>query len=198
VGTNRGEIQLWDVNQKEKVDQLENHSGRVGSLAWSKEMLTSGSRDRSILHWDTKQTRGPVAKLLSHRQEVCGLQWSNDDTKLASGGNDNRLHVWDAAMLNAPVLSYSEHTAAVKALSWSPHHVCNLLVFINNVVLTQLNWNRLGKPACKWGRYRRSTYSLLEYSNVQCGFHAGHRYSFASLQCCLVKNVERAGLNSRI
>lgn len=29
-----------------------------------------------------------------HRQEVCGLKWS-DDNQLASGGNDNKLFVFD-------------------------------------------------------------------------------------------------------
>jgi cell division cycle 20-like protein 1 (cofactor of APC complex) len=34
------------------------------------------------------------AKLLGHKQEVCGLKWSFDEQQLASGGNDNKLLVW--------------------------------------------------------------------------------------------------------
>ncbi len=33
-------------------------------------------------------------KMMGHKQEVCGLKWSFDDTQLASGGNDNKLMIW--------------------------------------------------------------------------------------------------------
>jgi len=53
-----------------------------------------------IYHRDIreKDTR-PFKKCAAHRQEVCGLRWSNDDgansSLLASGGNDNKVFVWD-------------------------------------------------------------------------------------------------------
>ena len=62
-----------------------------------------------------------IETLAGHRQEVCGLKWSLDETQLASGGNDNRLLIWNAASLKVPSMKFSEHQAAVKAIAWSPH-----------------------------------------------------------------------------
>merc|ERR1712232_865423 len=35
VGTNRGEVQLWDTLQRKKVRSMAGHSSRVGALAWT-------------------------------------------------------------------------------------------------------------------------------------------------------------------
>jgi len=61
-----------------------------------------------------------MAKLIGHKQEVCGLKWNCEDGQLASGGNDNRLLVWDK-LSTTPLYKFTDHTAAVKAISWSPH-----------------------------------------------------------------------------
>ena len=57
-------------------------------------MLSSGSRDKSILHRDCRIKNNFFAKLEGHKQEVCGLKWSPDEQQLASGGNDNKLLIW--------------------------------------------------------------------------------------------------------
>ena len=46
-----------------------------------------------------------VQKLVGHKQEVCGLKWSFDDSQLASGGNDNKLLVWNMHQ-NSPVMKF--------------------------------------------------------------------------------------------
>ncbi len=96
------------------------HSGRVGSLAWNEHILSSGSRDRTILHRDVRESNQWISKLTGHCQEVCGLKWNTNENKLASGGNDNRLFVWDG-LDTRPLYKFSEHTAAVKAIAWNPH-----------------------------------------------------------------------------
>lgn len=60
------------------------HTGRVGALAWNGHTLSSGSRDRKILQRDTRATEAYQSALLSHKQEVCGLEWSPDEQHLAS------------------------------------------------------------------------------------------------------------------
>ena len=88
-------------------------------LTGIKVILTSGSRDNTIVNHDVRAADHHVSTLYSHRQEVCGLRWSPDGHQLASGGNDNLLNIWD--LNNAtPVFSLTAHTAAVKALSWCP------------------------------------------------------------------------------
>ncbi|KAJ3119864.1 substrate-specific activator of APC-dependent proteolysis [Physocladia obscura] len=122
IGTNKGAVEVWDIEAKKKLHELIGHTSRVGSIAWCGNLLTTGSRDRSILMRDIRLApRESEMKLTSHKQEVCGLKWDNEDNRLASGGNDNRLLIWDLKKIEKPVLTYSEHTAAVKAIAWSPH-----------------------------------------------------------------------------
>ncbi|KAJ3682035.1 hypothetical protein LUZ60_014608 [Juncus effusus] len=120
VGTNLGKVQIWDASRCKRVRTMESHRLRVGALAWSSSLLSSGSRDKSILHHDIRAQDDYISKLTGHKSEVCGLKWSYDNRELASGGNDNRLLVWNGHS-TSPVLKYSEHTAAVKAIAWSPH-----------------------------------------------------------------------------
>ncbi|CAI9288948.1 unnamed protein product [Lactuca saligna] len=120
VGTSNGEVQIWDVFGCKKVRTMEGHRSRVGALAWNSSMLSSGSRDKSVLQRDPRVEQDFVSKLNGHKSEVCGLKWSYDNRELASGGNDNRLFVWNQHSTQ-PVLKYCEHTAAVKAIAWSPH-----------------------------------------------------------------------------
>jgi cell division cycle 20-like protein 1 (cofactor of APC complex) len=98
------------------------HTARVGTMAWNDHILTSGSRDRQILHRDVRCQENVIKKLSGHIQEVCGLKWNTQDNQLASGGNDNRLFVWDK-MSETPRYRFSGHSAAVKAITWSPHQV---------------------------------------------------------------------------
>jgi cell division cycle 20-like protein 1 (cofactor of APC complex) len=122
VGTNKGEVQVWDVVQKKKVRTMGGHSARIGTLSWNGPMLASGSRDRLIYLRDVRVQPQYTHRLCAHKQEVCGLKWSFDEpASLASGGNDNKLLVWDIKNSSQPVSKFAEHSAAVKAIAWSPH-----------------------------------------------------------------------------
>ena len=97
----------------------------MGTLAWCPRgvgsgILTSGSKDRHIVHMDPRSPT-PVAKSVSHKQEVCGLQWSLDGQQLCSGGNDNKLVLWGVQSLEHETAVLRGHTAAVKAIAWSPY-----------------------------------------------------------------------------
>lgn len=122
VGTNRGEVQLWDTVKCKKVRTMGGHSARVGTLNFSGASLASGSRDRLIYLRDVRAQAPYTHRLAAHKQEVCGLKFSFDEpASLASGGNDNKLLVWDIKNPSQPVSKFSEHSAAVKAIAWSPH-----------------------------------------------------------------------------
>ncbi|KAL8901944.1 MAG: hypothetical protein Q9192_000245 [Flavoplaca navasiana] len=120
IGTSKGLVQIWDAERCRRLRTMTGHSARVGALAWNDHILSSGSRDRSILHRDVRQPDQWLRKLTGHKQEVCGLRWNAEDGQLASGGNDNQLMVWDKLNAN-PLWKLTEHTAAVKAIAWSPH-----------------------------------------------------------------------------
>ncbi|TPX69774.1 hypothetical protein SpCBS45565_g02221 [Spizellomyces sp. 'palustris'] len=121
VGTDTGLVQLWDVEKEKKVRQFKGHTKRVGTIAWNGELLTSGSRDKTIMQRDARIRYGHVSILNAHTAEVCGLKWSPDETQLASGGNDNQLIIWDKRSDTPIWTPASPHQAAVKALTWSPH-----------------------------------------------------------------------------
>lgn len=121
IGTNKGEVQIWDAEKCKKIRTMTGHTGRVGCLAWNDHILSTGSRDRSIFHRDVRIPAHHIRELKGHRQEVCGLRWNTQTNQLASGGNDNKLFVWEKTN-ELPLYRFSEHTAAVKAIAWSPHH----------------------------------------------------------------------------
>lgn len=120
VGTNLGEVHIWDINKVKKVRTLDGHTARVGTLAWGQDCMATGSRDKSILLRDVRSPRGFYERLNGHKQEVCGLKWSYDNQMFCSGGNDNKLLIWTPRS-SEPIFKTNKHKAAVKALAWSPH-----------------------------------------------------------------------------
>lgn len=123
IGTARAQTQLWDVAAEKQVRSMNGHSARVSALAWNNHVLTSASRDTTIVNHDVRIQQHHIATLRHHQQEVCGLQWSPDGSMLASGANDNLLCIWDNATeaVQAPRHVLTDHQAAVKALAWCPH-----------------------------------------------------------------------------
>jgi len=103
-----------------KVRTFKGHTNRVGSLSWSTSLLSTGSRDKTILNRDLRDAKQFISCFEGHKQEVCGLKWSPDEQMLCSGGNDNKLLVWNPKS-SEPVLKFCDHQAAVKAVAWSPH-----------------------------------------------------------------------------
>ena len=54
IGTSDGELQTWDVQKQKPVKTFYGHSGRIGCIAWNNSMLSSGSRDKTILNRDLR------------------------------------------------------------------------------------------------------------------------------------------------
>ena len=120
-GDGEGVVRLLDVCKHRLVAEFPSHQARVGSLAFNGSLLASGSRDRSVLVRDLRESQAhSVHKHTSHKQEICGLKWSFDGLQLASGGNDNKLVLF-SSVKNQELHSFTQHQAAVKAIAWSPH-----------------------------------------------------------------------------
>lgn len=117
VGDSSACITLYDVNAGRPMRTVFAHRDRVAALAWNGAVLSSGSRDSTIVHCDIR-CESSFLRVTGHTQEVCGLRWSPDGSELASGGNDNHMCVWEAT--SATPRFVASHNAAVKALAWCP------------------------------------------------------------------------------
>lgn len=125
IGNSTGAVELWDCSKVKRLRVMDGHSARVGSLAWNSFLVSSGSRDGTIIHHDVRSREHKISSLAGHTQEVCGLKWSTDFKYLASGGNDNLVNVWALASSGVgtatePLHKFNEHQAAVRALAWCP------------------------------------------------------------------------------
>lgn len=54
LGTNNGELHLWDLNKMKRVRVMEGHDDRIASIAWNNEIVCTGSRDKTILQRDPR------------------------------------------------------------------------------------------------------------------------------------------------
>ena len=185
VGTSNGATQLWDVHATKQLRSMDGHTDRVGALAWNRHILTSGSRDTTIINHDVRVARHNVSTMAKHTQEVCGLAWSNDGEILASGGNDNLLCLWDASTSSSssqpvqPRFQMTDHQAAVKALAWSPHerHLLatgggtadRCIKFWNSQTGALLNSIDTGSQVCalQWNPFEKEILSSHGYARNQ-------------------------------
>lgn len=49
---------------------MSGHSARVGTLAWKRHVLSSGSRDSTIIQHDVRMPNHKMATFTGHEQEV--------------------------------------------------------------------------------------------------------------------------------
>ncbi|PRP87910.1 hypothetical protein PROFUN_02647 [Planoprotostelium fungivorum] len=120
VGTGDACIQLWDVEKQTMLSSTSDHAARVNALSWNGTLLSSASKDQTIITRDTRLRNPSISVMEGHTQEICGLKWSPNGMQLASGANDNTLKIWELRNSSAPRFDLKHHTAAVKAIDWCP------------------------------------------------------------------------------
>lgn len=120
IGTENGDVQLWDIEDQTLVRTMKGHESRVGVMSWNQAILSTGARSGSIFNHDVRIADHKVSELNGHTSELCGLEWRADGAQLASGGNDNLVNIWDARLLTVSKWTKTNHKAAVKALAWCP------------------------------------------------------------------------------
>ncbi|KRZ78520.1 Cell division cycle protein 20 -like protein, partial [Trichinella papuae] len=119
-------VELWDVEQMQRIRRMEGFSARIAAMDWRDQLLTSGDKKGRILHHDMRCKGSTVTSVAAHKAQICGLTWSPSGCYLASGGDDNVVNIFSYSGSNSsnglanPVCVFKEHRAAVKALSWNP------------------------------------------------------------------------------
>ncbi|CAA7406705.1 unnamed protein product [Spirodela intermedia] len=181
VGFTDSTVQIWDTAAARQVRVLRGHRDRVSSLSWNCNLLSSGSRDASIINHDVRAGASSASRFQGHSSEVCGLRWSAGGNLLASGGNDNRVFVWEAPNRRSSrhLHRLHGHSAAVRALAWSPHQP-NLLASGGGTADRSIKfWNTqagscattvdTGSQVCalEWNRHRSEILSAHGFSRNQ-------------------------------
>ncbi|KAM9360205.1 cell division cycle protein 20 homolog B-like [Symphorus nematophorus] len=123
VGTRRGDIQLWDVEQKQNMSCLPSHLSVVRALSWKQCLLSSGSVLGHIHHLDPRAP-APLVGAAVQKDGICSLQWSPGGDQLASGSTEGLLCIWDSDVTGLsrsrqPITAVRQPTA-VKVIGWCP------------------------------------------------------------------------------
>ncbi len=121
IGLKDGAVIIYDINNLKIKNAFFSHKKKIGmfsSFQANPNIFTSGAHDNKIIHFDVRM-KVPI-KILSnkHKEEICGLKWSNDSQILASGGNDNKLILWNS-FDEKPLHIFNAHESAVRAIAWS-------------------------------------------------------------------------------
>jgi WD40 repeat protein len=179
LGMTDGSIELWDTIKNVQIRTMTGQIARVCSLSWNGYILSSGSKDSSILNHDVRIRDHVLNSIIGHNQEVCSLKWSPDGSYLASGGNDNILNIWDINNTSYPRNKFTDHTAAVKAISWCPWQKGLLstgggskdrcIKFWNVDTGNLINSIDVGSQVCAllWDKHERELISSHGYSKNQ-------------------------------
>ncbi|MFK7820002.1 MAG: protein kinase [Planctomycetaceae bacterium] len=91
-----GGVCVWDLETRQKLRKFS--SPPVGWLALSPDdrTLAVGSFDHNVVLWDM-ETGNRLQTIQAHPEEVNGVAFSQDGTRLATLSIDGVLRIWDAA-----------------------------------------------------------------------------------------------------
>ncbi|KAM9811035.1 cell division cycle protein 20 homolog B-like [Neosynchiropus ocellatus] len=125
LGTLRGDMQLWDVEQTQNLRFLASHLSAVRALSWKQQLLSrlaSGSTDGQLHVWDDVTVLGkPHQPLVTMKQPtavkaVGWCPWMTDVIATGGGWNDGKIRIWDTNS-GSCVTSVDTHSQ-ICALRW--------------------------------------------------------------------------------
>ncbi len=72
----------------------------VGFSPFDDFLVATGSADKTVCIWDTRNLKSKLHTLVGHGDEVLQVQWAPfAEGLLASGGKDRRVNVWDLSRI---------------------------------------------------------------------------------------------------
>ena len=76
VGTAHGDTLIFDISKLKQIRKMDGHRARVGTMAWNSHLLSTGSRDRTVLQRDVRVPDSFVQKCAP---SSCSLRIMHDD-----------------------------------------------------------------------------------------------------------------------
>ena len=121
TGSQDGTVKLWE-NTETQVQRSPRHTDSITCYAVDlrASLLATGSKDMAVILWSLT-TGDYLKRLLSHKEEVLSLEFSEDGALLASGSSDHRAIVWDVASGNV-LHVLGPHGGCDRVLAFSEDH----------------------------------------------------------------------------
>ncbi|KAF2832050.1 WD40 repeat-like protein [Ophiobolus disseminans] len=96
-GAEDGKIRIWDLHKRKSTAVLDSHVSVVRSLQYSPKakLLVSGSRDKTVIVWDSK--RWKPHRTIAALEGIEGAGFICDGLCIYSGGESGRVRLWSVA-----------------------------------------------------------------------------------------------------
>ncbi len=98
---------LYDMRQEKYTNLVEAHTQEVNSIDFNyfnQNLIITGSNDKSISLWDTRNLNLKLHTFEHHRNEVNCARWNpKQEILFASSGSDRRVNVWDMSKIGKDI-----------------------------------------------------------------------------------------------
>ncbi len=121
---------VWIICQSALAD-FNGHENGVKSIAISKNLLVSASKDQTIKIWDINAGT-EICTGFGHDNEVTSVSFSPDGNQAISGDLDGIIILWN--INDCQVIHKFSNTTKVKSVSWSPNGLYALSAHDNGMV----------------------------------------------------------------
>ena len=118
-GSTDKRIGIWNVATKQRIGELDGHTGRIWQLATKEDCAASASGDGTVRLWSVSE-RKEVAKFLGHKGDVYSVDIEESRHHIVSGGYDQSVIVWDAST-QIPEIKLKGHSGAVTSVLFNPN-----------------------------------------------------------------------------
>lgn len=120
VGLWDGTIHLIEPSSGNILAKLSGHRSPIHSIDIQKQLIVSGSSDRSIKLWNLRGAN--LSTLMGHTRTITSLQLINNASRLFSGSRDHLVRLWDI-QLTVCASEFRAHTAPVSAVSFRGENI---------------------------------------------------------------------------